>query len=132
MGIRKNRAAVTLARRSAKARLKSLTPEQRSDQARRAAMTRWRQAKPGAYPPPSLYWCLFGLDESNQPFVLFASQDKEEVRQRARTDEFRDQAAFIDSVEYNPTRFRLLSNFQPNVKAQLSALETILKEPNDR
>jgi hypothetical protein len=41
MAKRKNRAAVELGRRGAKARLKKLTPEKRSEVARKAAAARW-------------------------------------------------------------------------------------------
>jgi hypothetical protein len=42
MARKKNRAAVELGRRGAKARLKKLTPEKRSEVARTAAMARWK------------------------------------------------------------------------------------------
>jgi hypothetical protein len=42
---RKNPAAVALGKRSAKARMKKLTPEQRSEYARNAAMARWFEVK---------------------------------------------------------------------------------------
>jgi hypothetical protein len=42
---RKNPAAVALGRRGAKARMTKLTPEQRSEVARRAVEARWAKAK---------------------------------------------------------------------------------------
>ncbi len=43
MAKKKNSAAVQLGRRGAKARMKSLTPEQRSEVARTAAAARWKK-----------------------------------------------------------------------------------------
>ncbi|MGE5567742.1 MAG: hypothetical protein ACM3S5_01780 [Rhodospirillales bacterium] len=42
---RKNPAAVALGRRGAKVRMKKLTPEQRSEIARRAVQARWEKVK---------------------------------------------------------------------------------------
>jgi hypothetical protein len=42
---RKNPAAVALGRKGGKATAKNLTPEQRADMARRAAVARWKVAK---------------------------------------------------------------------------------------
>ncbi|MBX5496489.1 MAG: hypothetical protein IRZ15_14245 [Bryobacteraceae bacterium] len=42
---KKNPAAVALGRRGAKARMKKLTPEQRSEVARRAVQARWAKEK---------------------------------------------------------------------------------------
>lgn len=42
---RKNPAAVALGRRGAKVRMKKLTPEQRSEIARRAVQARWAKVK---------------------------------------------------------------------------------------
>jgi len=41
----KNRAAVALGRRGGKARLKKMTPEQRTEVARKAAQARWQKEK---------------------------------------------------------------------------------------
>jgi hypothetical protein len=45
MAKRKNPAAVALGKRSAKARMKKLTPEKRSEVARIAVTARWKKAK---------------------------------------------------------------------------------------
>jgi hypothetical protein len=45
MAKRKNPAAVALGKRGAKARMKKLTPEQRSDVARKAVTARWKKAQ---------------------------------------------------------------------------------------
>jgi hypothetical protein len=45
MAKRKNPAAVALGKRGAKARLTKLTPEQRSDVAKKAAAARWKGNK---------------------------------------------------------------------------------------
>jgi hypothetical protein len=45
MAKRKNPAAVQLGRRGAKARMKKLTPEQRSAVAKKAATDRWKATK---------------------------------------------------------------------------------------
>jgi hypothetical protein len=48
MAKRKNPAAVALGKRGAKARMKKLTPEKRSEVARTAVMARWAKAKAAA------------------------------------------------------------------------------------
>ena len=45
---KKNPAAVALGKRSVKARMEKLTPEQRSEIARKAAQARWTKAKKAA------------------------------------------------------------------------------------
>jgi len=45
MAKRKNPAAVALGKRGAKARMKKLTPEKRSEVARTAVTARWKKAK---------------------------------------------------------------------------------------
>jgi hypothetical protein len=48
MAKRKNPAAVALGKRGAKARMKKLTPEKRSEIARKAVTVRWAKAKKAA------------------------------------------------------------------------------------
>jgi hypothetical protein len=44
-GKRKNPAAVALGRKGGKARVKNLSPEERSEAARTASVARWKKAK---------------------------------------------------------------------------------------
>jgi hypothetical protein len=126
---RKNRAAVALAKRGNEL----MTPEQRSERARRAVQARWRKGKPNAYPRRWYMLVAFANDDPDHPEVLFWSRDKNEVRERARTPEHRDRATLIDfiDVDYDPRRFTVQPEFQPDADAQLKALHILLDTEHD-
>lgn len=131
---RKNPAAVALAKKSAKARMKSLTPKQRSEQARHAVQARWRKAKPDTYPQSQRWWVLFGFanDDPNHLIALCSSPDKNEVKQAARSPEYQDRCVFIDFVDgYDPAAFTMTCEFEPDVGAQVKALQTVLEDGTD-
>jgi hypothetical protein len=118
----KNPAAVALALRSAKARLKSMTPAQRSEQGRRAVQARWRKAKPPADAPTGRWWGLFIVDDDTDQPKVFWSRNRDEVIARSRLEE----GGYIIDVDYDPTKFVIVREFAPDVGAQVNALSVLI------
>jgi hypothetical protein len=135
---RKDPHAVALAKKSAKSRLTSLTPQQRSEQARRAVQARWRKAKQPADAKPGLWWRLWAfdtpvtLDNLNPPELVFYSRDEEEVHGWARKAKARgdDRIMGVDSTGERPRRdgLRITRRYEPDVGAQIDALQMIQQE----
>lgn len=121
----KNRAAVVLGRMGAKARMKSLTAEQRSEQGRRAVEARWRRAKPPTAPQPTRWWGLLVFDDPNKPKALMWSTDRAEIIARSRREDLAETHKMIVDVEYDPTRFTLVREFKPDVAEQVKALNAL-------
>lgn len=131
MAKRKNPAAVALGRRGAKARLKSLTSEQRSAQARLAVQARW--SKINGKPQEATWYGLlllpvraphsaadFGkmVDEANAaPQVLFWSQERSEVVKRSQEPDLDDRYTVIIEQGWNPKAFAIRRTFGPDAEA---------------
>jgi hypothetical protein len=137
MSKRKNPAAVALARKSVRARLASLTPEQRSTQAKNAVLTRWRKAK-----PPSKWYGLLLLPADYQwhgtahaakvldeayanPQVVLWSADRAEVVARAQQEDLRDRDTLVIEQDWDPRAFTIKHEYQPEVGRQIEALQDL-------
>jgi len=125
---RKNRAAASLSRMAHD----SMTPEARKERGRLAAAARWHKAKPEppAAPPQPIKW--YGLFEqghaTDTPKLIAYSRDKEELRQRARTE---GRAWLVEQLDYDPSRTELVFEFAPAVGVQVppktvEALQVVL------
>jgi hypothetical protein len=117
----KNSAAVELGRRGGLARARALSPEQRSDIARRAA-----HASHGKK-PVRWYVVLAGDDPLNKFELLFASRDKQEVRDYARKVK-----GWIDWVDYDARGLNIIHRFKPDIDAQVAALKIAVEQKAGR
>lgn len=115
---KKNSAAVELGRRGGLARAKALSPEQRSDIARRAA-----HASHGK--KPIRWYILLEGENPNKFEVLFASRDKQEVKDYARNTKTR---GYIDWVDYDPRGLNIVHKFRPDVDSQVAALKIAVEQ----
>lgn len=149
----KDPAAVALGRKGGKARLKTLTPEQRSAAARHAVLSRYGKAKPPSAPKPGRWYGLIViptdhnppkpgdkdfvggvgaaaklLDQAHaNPQVILWSQNRDEVIARQRQE---DRWTEIIDLDYDPTRFTIQREYKPDVGAQLKGLRAVL-DPED-
>ena len=129
MAKRKNPAALALARKSVRSRMKSKTPEQRSIQAQRAAQTRWRKAKPPAT-QPSQWYGLFALDDPNHPEKIAWSRNRQELVERARMID--DRTTVIFDLDYDPGKLTIVREFAPDVEREVAALKALVTEEGDQ
>ena len=126
---KKNLAAITLGLRGVRARMK-LPREERSEQARNAVLARWAKARGGEKPAkPARWWCLFDIQDPDQPQVLFSSPDKAEVVSRSLGPEFRERFVHIGFLEYDPSVIVFENEFRPDPTAQTKALKALLDSP---
>jgi len=152
MSKRKNPAAVALGRKGGKARLKTLTPERRSEIASHANRVRYGKAEPPATAKPGRWYGLILIPEDPNPpkpgdkdfvggvgrwakrldkahanpQIVLWSHDRAEVVERSQQEDLRDRATDIIDVDYDPTRFTLQSEYRPDVGRQLKALRALL------
>lgn len=120
--VKKNPAAVALAKRSREVRMKNMTSEQRSEQGRRAVNSRRDRQKPGQTNPEKWYG-LFACDDPNFPELIMYSRDKAELRQRAKAE---DRALVIEDLDYDPqVRIPIVPKYEPDTAARLQALQDL-------
>ncbi len=119
MGMAKNLAAVALGRLGGKARMTRMTAQERSAVARLGALA--RHGKPLK---PSRWWVLAGEDPDKFE-VVFASHDKQEVRDYARKTKSR---GALDYVDYDPRGLTIVHKFKPDVVAQVEALKIAVEQ----
>jgi hypothetical protein len=148
----KSPAAVALGRKGGIARKKALTPEQRSASARHAVLTRYGKAKPHPAPKPGRWYGLIlvpedpdppkpsdedfvggvgayakMLDQAHaNPQVVLWSRDRAEVVERSHQKDLSDRFTLIIDVDYDPTRFTIQREYQPDAKRMLKGLEALL------
>lgn len=127
----KNPAALTLAAISRKKRMKTMTPEQRSEQGRKAVAARRDRQKP-LEPEPQRFWGLFDAYDasapggvSRDPKLLQWSTDKNELRARVMQERDGIGIPEIEELDYDPRHVKLESNFKPDVTRQLDALRVL-------
>jgi hypothetical protein len=141
---RKDAAAVRLGQKGGKARLLTMTAEQRSASARNAVNARYNKssAQPKWFgvvvvPLPENFSggtpaLAKILDESNaQPNVILWSRDREKARARARevnTDDQTTGFAVLIEEDYDPARLTIQREFKPDAEAQLAALKVVIGE----
>jgi hypothetical protein len=127
MAKRKSPAAVALGRAGGLARRRKLTPEQRSESARRAAL-----AKHGNIPPKpetEKWWGLFAFEKGGETRLVKylygkGSECKPRLRERAQAEPDRDW--LIEDLDYDPTtRMEIVPKFEPDTAARLKALEDL-------
>ncbi|HEV8415250.1 MAG TPA: hypothetical protein VGQ49_16790 [Bryobacteraceae bacterium] len=82
MAKRKNAAAVALGRRGGKARMRTMTPAQRSEIARRAAL-----ASHGKLRRPQQLWVVLHPTDDNPKIILFSDPDRRKVHAWARKNQ---------------------------------------------
>ncbi len=108
-------AALALAKRSREVRMKTMTPEQRSEQGRRAVSAR-RDRQKGPW------YGLFPFDDPCS--LVMYSRDKEALRQRAKLDE--NVAFVIEVLDYDPeSRIPIVPKYEPDTAARLEALQDL-------
>ena len=141
--MKKNPAAVALGRRGGKARLRTLTPERRSQIAKKANAARWAKAKGGVTSKPDLWYRLWAFDPParfgngfdltyNPPELLFFDRDEQKVHAfgaaaKARGD---NRIMGFDTTDECPHRggLRLTRKYAPDPRAQVKALQAVLQE----
>ena len=132
-------AAVAMAKRATD----SLTPEQRTERARKAVNARWRKAKPPSEQKPDRWYELVALpadyvwrgaahaaevlaEVDANPEVILASHDRAEIVARSNQRDLRDRTTLIIERDYNPKGFTIQREFKPDVGAQLKGLRAVL------
>jgi hypothetical protein len=129
-----SKAARAFSRLGVEARMKHKTPEQRSEQARRAAASRRDRQPKGPWfgvilYPENFVWrgvkhAIKVLDDMhNNPQVVFWSQDLQEAR--AVTREYNlegSRMAEIIEQAWDPSAFRLTPQYKPDADAARQAL----------
>jgi hypothetical protein len=134
---KKNPAAVALAQLSRRKRMKTMTPAQRSEQGRRAVMSRRDRNKgpwyglvalPAAYVWKGAAHASKVLDAAtaNSAEVLLWSQDRKEVVARAQEEDLRDRDTLIIEQDWNPNAFTINRTFQPDTDAMQRLLRVDL------
>jgi hypothetical protein len=127
------KAARAFSRLGVEARMKKKTPEERSEQARRAAASRRdRQPKGPWYGlilyPKDYVWrgakdAIKVLNEMySNPKVVFWSQDKQEVLAKANGPQYRNRLSEVIEQDWDPRAFTLKRVFAPDADAARQAL----------
>ena len=83
-------------------------------------------------PEPSVFWGLFQIEDLNEadciarnPKLLAWAQSKAELYARSKSD-FADTLCMVEPLDYDPTKLRLNSQFAPDVKRQVDALNVLI------
>jgi hypothetical protein len=133
MSKRKDPNAVAMGRKGGKARMRTLTPERRSEIARHAVLTRYGKAKPpskagpwyGLVALPADYaWKgaahaskVLDAARADSANVVFSSQDRKEVFARSQMRDLRDRVTLIDEYPYNPQALHIKWEYTPDMEA---------------
>lgn len=77
---------------------------------------------------PTRWYGISDISDPNAPRLLFASQDRAEVRRKEREITAGQDPPLLlwQTFDYDPTQFTLVRKHQPDVKAQVLALDTLL------
>ena len=155
MSKRKDPNAVAMGRKGGNARMKTLTPERRSEIARHAVLTRYGKAKAPSKagpwyglvaPFPADYrWSgaarlaeiLDQVEAKPEPVNLetdpakparYWTRDRAEVKARAAEPDLRDREMLVIERPYDPEVLRVNMKFTPDHAAQVKALRGALGE----
>jgi hypothetical protein len=138
---RKNRAAVALAKRGNEL----MTPEQRSERARRAVQARWRKGKsPVTLLKPKRWYGLFACNATEDkhgnitlhpPDLLFWAESRKELQQRRKTLQ-EERPMIMEIVEYDPrpSGLQIVDEYAGDESAHVAGLSIVdaLPEPGGR
>jgi len=115
--------ASEMGKRGRAARMRLMTPEERSAVAKQGAEAA-RRKRLGLPPePPAQHWCLFLADANGDLRLEFSSPNRQKVREYARAHP----GGFITSVDYKPL-LKVTREFGSDTTKELAALERTLSK----
>jgi hypothetical protein len=119
---KKNPAALKLAALSRRKRMKTMTKEQRSEQARRAVACRKDRQKQKAGPWYALYSPTEYPEHPHYWQLILVTQDETEISRRIKEPDLRDLGGIV-AIHYDrpPLLFSIRDQFEPDMDAQVLA-----------